>query len=288
MGGIGSYIPKFYEPINGNIIQSVCYLSNSFYTVNGSWIAALASDMDYELGSHLLNLTYGVWINAGLNYIYERDEFGEIVYETKYEIYTIPDWTPVILTEAEFLVLTSNSDWELLYQGDGGVIVNTPLLFPIILGENEFELINGNCWQSIFTWSGLEEVAIEYGNISDDFINYPYNGSWLNSMFQIMINNTKGIYPQPAGPISSIEWNVDVSNIIDNPVIIDTTDMGWSDGTGNGAVFEVARIDDFVVDITILDGGNNYNISETIFIPGGTFAEIIDDLTIYVTGTIWV
>lgn len=229
-GGGGTFVPSLnFEPLNGSFEQSIAIHSNKFEPLNGSWIAAIAAEFEnyynLNLGSHLINLTYGFWLNNGLNNIYQIDEFGNIVYDINGE--------------------------------------------PIVIGQNEFQLINGNCWQSLFFWMGLDEVAQEFVDTygaSEEFLNYPYNGCWKNSVFQILHNLNYGVYPSPTiGEISKIGVTTDGINSMGATTYDISLD---GDFNGTGATFHIEALSSTEIGVTIVDGGIGYNMGDVLFLPG--------------------
>lgn len=161
-GGGGKPTPSInYELINGNLPQSFCNIWNGVFEIlNGTWIQNsnyLTDSYGIEsTGSHLMDIAYVIWLDNGLNNIYQLDEFGDVIFDE---------------------------------DGNG-----------VIIGQNDFELINGNCWQSIFIWSGLKDWADTEAILGNSgFGDYPYNGSWEFTVVQLLASQNRGFNIQSTG-----------------------------------------------------------------------------------------
>lgn len=66
-------------------------------------------------------------------------------------------------------------------------------------GFEDFEIKNGNYWQTICYYAQIEQSIFEFIGISD--INYPINGSWQNNFFQlVVVTDGGGSIPMPPEP----------------------------------------------------------------------------------------
>jgi hypothetical protein len=206
------------EPINGNYIQTLCYLGNKFTPTNGSWMQTFASEFagEFNTGSYLLDMAYGIWLDT--------------------------------------------------------------------IGIGDFELVNGNCWQSLFVWTGLKDMADALAVTYPKFGQYPYNGSWENTIMQLLIIQNSGVIPMPSlGIITVISYVPNQTNAMGANQYNIQID---GDTNGVGAIFKFSATTPGKIKIAVINGGLGYTTGQVLFVPGDTVPGLSNDLYITINTVI--
>lgn len=222
-----------FEPVNGNLFQTIALYYNAFKPVNGSYIQAICEAVGYY------EPTNGSWINT----------FAILAYDN---------------SEVKYPIDPETGDY--YYDLDGN-----PIALP-------FELINGDYWQTILYYIGVNEQYF-LDNYSLD-VSFPINGSWVNTYYQFLRNEAGGYIPPVGYIITSSEPIWTGSNTYTRFPQGLFTSAFQTDGDGVGADGQITFDNQTTIDITsYVRGGSGYKVGDKLIFPSLTTPEVLGDIT---------